>query len=705
MVNDDTSRDRTRFPWQIPALVLALFVASPAWGKEANHLYRIDVRQRQGFTRLALKLERQPEYAVSSLPGNRVRVALRDTDGRRWKRLRSYSDPHVGGVTVSQRRGDLIVTVAVRGNPLGVRILSPDDSDVLTIDVGDPLAPRRHSPLAEGREGIRAGVEQLLTRFDPPVHSGIPFVPTDRRQLEKIVPPDLAAQILAGEAALYQGQGGAAEEIFAPLALRDTPVRGLALFRLGEARYMLQKYGEALRDFREGERILPDFLQHSPGTTFACADSIARSGDLDGGRRMMARLIDGLADKAYAPMLLVRLADILARQGRELHAEAIYRSVAENFPGSKAFWQARMKLADRRLVTMDPATFEPLVAEYLDISQHGGDFGLREEGLFKAALLMSLYGDAAGAFDLVREYGRKFPRGVYAGIARGMREELLVPLWREVARDKDDEGLIRLAQENKEYLARCLADPPFVKRLSDAFAAGERTRDEATLFAWLADKEWSAGSAPELYRRIIDDAQRLGDLPLFEKGVADFLRRFPSHPAALGFREQLAAQEYQRGEMSRVVARLAGFLAGKQRPESVESLYYLGKALDANGRHKDAERAMTLFLTESRQRGGGTELVPDAYYLVAVARLARGDRKGGLASLRAGSEAAPAGEKAPFLYKMGEVARAAGRYDEAARYLKSVEGETKDPEWRKMAAQSLADIELQRSLAGKVKLR
>ena len=54
---------------------------------------------------------------------------------------------------------------------------------------------------------------------------------------------------------------------------------------------------------------------------------------------------------------------------------------------------------------------------------------------------------------------------------------------------------------------------------------------------------------------------------------------------------------------------------------------------------------------------------------------------------------------------MGEVARAAGRYDEAARYLKSVEGETKDPEWRKMAAQSLADIELQRSLAGKVKLR
>ncbi|AJE04357.1 hypothetical protein [Geobacter pickeringii] len=704
MVNNATTRGRTVLLRSVMTLVFALFVVSFAWGGEPNRLYRIDIRQRSGFTRLGLKLDRQPEYVVTSLSGNRVRVTLRETSGRRWKRLRSYADSHVAGVTVGRRGGDLLVTVAVKGNPLGVRVLSPDDSDVLTIDVGDALVPRRRSPLAEGREGIRAGVEQLLTRFDPPLRSDIPFTPTDRRQLEKVIPPDLVAQVLAGEAALYQGQGGAAEEVFAPLAARETPVRGLALFRLGEARYMLQKYGEALKEFREGERVYPDFLRISPATTFAYADSVARSGDLEGGRRMMARLIAGLADKGYAPMLLVRLADILARQGRELHAEAIYRAVAENFTGSKALWRARMKLADRRLVTMDPATFDSLVTEYLDIYQNGGDYGLREEGLFKGALLMSLYGDAAAAFDLLREYGRKFPRGVYGSIVRGMREELLVPLWRGIVRDKDDEGLIRLAQENKEYLARCLADPAFVKRLSDAFAAGERTRDEATLFAWLVDKEWSGGSAPELYRRLIDDAQRLADLPLFEKATADFLRRFPAHPAALSFREQLAAQEYHRGEMPKVVARLSGFLGGKQRPESVESLYYLGKALDGTGSHKDAERAMTLFLSENRQRGGGGELVPDAYYVVAAARLARGDRAGAMSYLQAGSEAAPAGGKAPFLYKMGEVARSAGRSDEAVRYLKSVAAETKDPEWQKMASQALADIELQRSLAGKVRL-
>lgn len=684
-------------------LLLAILTAGPARADDRNRLYRIDVRPHGGFTRLTLKFDREPAYALTRLAGNRVRVTLPDTDGARWKRLRSYSDPNVSGCTVARRRGDLLVTVGVKGDPRGVRVLASPGVAALTLDVGNRLAPSTASPFAQGREGIRVGVEQLVTRFDPPVKSDIPFVPTDRRVLQKLLTPEEVDIILAGEAALYRGQGSEAEAVFAPIVTVPSPVRGLAYYRLGEARAMLQKYGEALRDFREGEKLLPEFLAQSPGTAFAYADAVVRSGDLEGGRRMLGRLIASLADKKFAPVLLVRLADILARQGKDMEALAIYRTVSENFPDNKARWQARMKLADRRLMTVEPATFAGLVNEYLEINR-SGDFALREESLFKAALLTALFGEAPDGFALVSEYERKFPRGTYMSVARGMREELIVPMVRALTATKDFPALIKLAQDNRDYLARCISDPEFVRTLVIAFADQGRFSEEAELFSYLAGKEWSTPQAPELYRRIIEAAERTGDIPLLENTADNFLRRFPDHPLALRYREQVAALDYNRGELPKVAARLAPLLAGKGRPDDVESYYLLGKSLESTGNKKDAERAMVLFLSELRQRGGTSELAPDAHYVAATARLARGDRKGAMELLRAGSASAPEAQRAPFLYKLGEIARLEGRHDEAAGHFKAVVDNGKDPDWQQMATQSLADMELKKRLAGQVKL-
>ncbi|RNC70760.1 MAG: hypothetical protein ED859_05565 [Desulfuromonadales bacterium] len=688
----------------------AVFLFSLLWGAadggaaQDNRLYRIGVTPRAGFTRLKLSLDREPMFHVTQLPGNRVRVTLRGTDGGRWKKLRSYSDKAIDGITVGRRQSDLLVTVGVKGDPRGVRALTSAGSGVLTLDIGPGFAPPRTVPFTQGREGIRGGVEQLVTRFDPPLKSDIPFVPTDRRSLEKILPPPDVEQLLAGEAALYRGKGSEAEELLSPLAAKDTPAKGLALFRRGEARATLQKYGEALKDFREAERLWPEFLNLSPGTTFVYADSIVRSGDLEGGRRLLGRLIAGLADKKYAPVLLVRLADILARQGKEMEAVAIYRTVSENFAGNKAVWQARMKLVDRRLMAVEPSTFGGLVAEYREIFDRGGDNVLREEALFKAALLTALFGDADAGFALVVEYGKRFPQGIYGSIVRGMREELLVPVVQRLVKAGDHEGLTKLAKDNKEYLVKCLADPGFVRGLSEAFAAREAFKEEATLFSFLVEREWSAPQAPELYRRLVADAERLGDLALLEKSAGDFLGKFPDHPSALRYREQLAGLAYHRGDMATVIARLAPLLAGKARPEEAESLYYLGKALDGAGNRRDAEKAMILFVSELRQRSATSELAPDAYYVAASARLARGDRKGAMELLRAGSATAPETQREPFLYKMGEIARAEGRRDEAASHFKAVATTGRDPLWQKMAAQALADIELTRRLAGKVPL-
>lgn len=687
----------------IAALLLTLASAGSSRADEQNHLYRIGVRPHAGFTRLTLALDRRPDYELTYLPGNRVRVALRDTGGARWKRLRSYQDANVSGCKVSSRRGDLFVTVGVKGDPRGVRVFTAPDATVLTLDVGSRLAPSRMSPFIQGREGIREGVEQLVTHFDPPVKSDIPFIPTDRRILQKMLTPEEVDLVLSGEAALYRGQGSEAEGVFAPIVTVQSPVRALAFYRLGEARAMLQKYGDALKAFHEAEKLQPEYLAQSPGTAFAYADAVVRSGDLELGRKMMGRLIASLADKRYAPVLLVRLANILARQGKDIEAEAIYRNVSENFAGNKAVWQARMKLADRRMMTLEPVVFSGLVDEYLKINQNG-DFALREESLFKAALLTALFGEAPEGFSLVAEYEKKFPKGTYANVARGMHEELIVPMVRTLAETKDFPALIKLAQDNQDYLAKCISDPDFVRNLVIAFADQGRFSEEAELFSAIAAKDWSAPQAPELYRRIIEAAERTGDIPLLENSADKFLGRFPDHPLALRYREQIAALDYSRGDKAKVVARLMPLLSARQHPDDVESYYILGKSLEDAGNKKDAERAMLLFLSELRQRGGTSELVPDAHYVAATARLERRDRKGAMELLRAGSASAPEDQRAPFLYKMGEIARMEGRYQEAAAHFKAVVDGGKDPVWQSMASQVLADMELKKKLAGQAGL-
>lgn len=673
-------------------LPLPAFATSGADTGPDNRLLRMGVRGHGGFTRLSMAFERDPAPVLHQLSGNRVRLVFSNTAGGRWKKLRSYRDAHVEGVVVAPRGNDLMVTVTIKGDPRGVRVSTSPGVGVVSLDVGASLAPRRSPPLAQGREGIKVGVEQLITTFDPPFKSEIPFTPTDRRVLEAMVPPAEVALISAGEAALYEGNGSEAAEIFAGIGA-DSPGRPLALYRLGEASYLLQKYGDALRFFREAERQWPVFLTRSPATAFCYADSVARSGDLAGGRRLLGSLIAGLADKKYAPALLVRMADILARQGKDQEAMAIYRNVADNFTGSKGSWQARMKLADRRLLALEPAAYSPLVKDYLEIYERGTDFGLREQGLFKAALLLSLYGDADQAFGRVAEYEKKFPRGMYVSIAKGMREELLVPVYRRVARAGDNEALVKLALENRDYLGRVLAEDDFIKNLSAAFGDLGRIKEEVGLYANLAIREQNRAHAPELYRRILHDAEQLGDPALMEKAAGEFVERFPAHPWVQRFREELAAVEYNRGDFQRVVGRLSGMLASGTRPEYAESLYYLGKSLDAAGNRRDAERAMLLFLAELRRREMSSPLAADASYVAATARLSRGDRKGAKEILRAAGEASPE-ERDPFLYKLGEIARSEGRYEEAAHYLRTVVKEGKDPDWRDMASRLLADMEL-----------
>ncbi len=79
---------------------------------------------------------------------------------------------------------------------------------------------------------------------------------------------------------------------------------------------------------------------------------------------MLASLIARLSDKKVAPVLLVRLADILSRQGHDQEAYGLYRMVADNFGDNKASQIANLRLNDRDFLRVTPSNYRRLADKY-----------------------------------------------------------------------------------------------------------------------------------------------------------------------------------------------------------------------------------------------------------------------------------------------------------------------------------------------------
>lgn len=659
-----------------------------------NQLQRIEVRQKPQFTRVTLKLRDNPQYAVTNLPGNRLKVRLHDTAGRLFRGWRRYSDRHIGGLVVSQRGDDLVVTFAMAAKGVGWRVVHCDGVPALSLDVGPLLVEQPLRPLQAGRERIWNGAEKLLRDFDPPIKPDAPFVPTDRQVLKNLLNDADQKLFLAAEGALYKGQLTTAEDAFVAFAARTgEAIRPLALYRLAETRYRLQRYGQSLENFREAERLWPEFLSANPASMFYYGDSIARSGDLPGGRQLLARLIVGHADKAYAPVLLVRMADVLARQGYEPGAQAIYRTVSEVFKDNKAYQIARMKLADRQFLRETPFNFHELMGIYRDIAERAGDFDLREEASFKAMLLAAINASAKPALDEAIAFQKRFPKGVYATIIRDIREDLVEQSYRQGEWGNEPAALIAMVTANQEFLAGALKIPEFLPAVTGAFEKAGRPLDLIALYAGLMERSWvGERNLPYLYLQVAEQSDLLGDTTLAKKMLKSFLVRFPADPQARLGRERLGGLQYQDGEQDEARVNLVWLLNKGEQARTPVSYYYLGRALLHGKSYAQASLAIDLYLASVKVEGKKIPpLLGDAYYAGALSRQALGHYTQALALLESGMKVAPELHD-QFVYKLGEVSLQDGKPVQARNYFEQLSKEGKDADWRRLAAQSLQAI-------------
>ncbi len=675
------------FPLQPPAAWCAVDIP-------VNHLERLAVHPKVGYTRIVLTLQDTPLYTISIKAGNRLRIRLLGTTGPRFRYLRSYSDRAIGGLVLAQRGPDLTVTFAMAPTGVGWRAVHLDGVPALCVDVGPSLVPPPLRPSLPGRERIWSGAGRLLRDFDPPIKPEIPFVPTDRKVLKGLLSEDDQKLFLTAEGALYKGQLTAAEDIFSSFAARTgTPIQPLALYRLAETRYRLQRYPEALQAFREAEQLWPAFLSFNPASMFYYGDSIARSGDLPGALHLLTRLIITHADKEYAPVLLVRMGDVLLRQGNELRALAIYRTVADAFKGNKARQIARMKLADQQLLQATPFTYRALADIYRDIAARAGDYDLREEASFKAMLLAALNARADEALAEAVDYQRHFPNGSYSSVLHDIREDLVAQRYLQGGWDKDPAGLVTLTQGNQDYLAVAVQQPGFLPSVTTAFATAGRPLDLIALYMGLLERSWCPpDNLPYLYLQVAEKSEQLGDNLLAKRMLGNFLTRFPADPLAHLGRERLAALQYLDGELSEVRLNLLWLFNKGEEAQYPISYYYLGRSLWQAKGYAQAAQAMDRYLAAVSHDVKNAPLVPDAYYTDALARQALRQYPQAQALLEAALKVVPPVRRDQFTYKLGEVNLQSGNQAQARGYFEQLAQKGGDPDWRRLAAQTLQSL-------------
>ena len=677
------------------ALMTAIFFFLPAHASlHPNALHRISIKPVKNFTRITIATSNQPRYLISRLSDGRLRVVLSDTDAPLLKKFRRYADSNIESVVVSRRGDDLFLTFRFATGSVW-RDVSLDGVDAVVLDVGKRfgslLAPE-HRP---GREKIWSGVEKLVRDFDPPLKSGLPFIPTDRKFLSDALDVNAQNAFLAAEGALYKGNLSEAEELFPQFLSQQSNIRGLAFYRLGEVCYHLQKYRQALAAFREAEKIWPEYLNLNPGVTFCYGDSIARSGDLTSARAMLSELIARLADKKIAPVLLVRLADILEHQENTGEALGIYRTVSANFVDNKARWIASLRLLDNDFMKVTPWNYRDLSDAYLKISLQSNDIDIREESLFKHALLESLYGETQGALRQTVMFQKQFPRGVYATVCRKIREVLVAQEYRQSDWTKNPSGLIRFVEEHQDYLIDCAGQPDFLPNVAKAYEQAGTSIELVKTFVGFLDRQWPTTDTPYIYEVVAEHAGLLGDDVMAEKYLRAFIQKFPSNPRARLAQENLGALLYGAGKYQETSNVLLWILDKNVRANIPESYYYLGRSLWMLKQPAPAYQAMEMYMASEASQGKNTvSILSDAYYVAVSAREALGDPKRALHLLESGLKKPALREREELLYRAGELSLKVGNKETARNYFEIILKDGKDSDWQKLARYALGSFDL-----------
>ncbi len=304
-----------------------------------------------------------------------------------------------------------------------------------------------------------------------------------------------------------------------------------------------------------------------------------------------------------------------------------FSRIEKNFPGTEAGYRAALKKNDL-LFLRDKTWGQEAIAHYAAIAKKADSRAIREEALFKQALVHALLDESAMSIQLLQQYLREFLTGDVRISAQALLIELLPGEIKRLVDNKEYIQALVLAKRNKDLFQNKWIDNTFLVDIAKAYNRIGIYDEAQQLYLYLIEI-MPVGQREDLFLPMIQATFDHGDYSLVDDYAAQYSYIYPDGRYAdevLFFRLQslvaderlsdalrilpeslpeniaiyeLAAALFFRTDNYEKCLDVAKKLARIKNPLSQKEQYMLAESLFMTGLFAEAEQAFMAIIKES----------------------------------------------------------------------------------------------------------
>jgi hypothetical protein len=326
-----------------------------------------------------------------------------------------------------------------------------------------------------------------------------------------------------------------------------------------------------------------------------------------------------------------------------------FSQLEKDLPGTEAGFRAAMKKNDL-LFLQDNTRGSQAIANYGAIAHQATSRSIREEALFKQALVHALLEETTTSIRLLQQLLREFLTGDVRISAQALLIDLLPGEIKRLVDDKQYIPALVLAKQNKDLFHNKWIDGRFLIDIAEAYNRTGIYDEAQKLYLYLIEI-MPVDQKEDLYLPMIQATFDHGNFSLVEDYAAQYTYTYPTgrHTAEiLLFRLQALVADERLDDALRLLPEslpedqtvyelatalffrtdnyekcltVATKLAGIKNPLSQKEQYMFAESLCRTGKRAEAERAFLAITEESRF------YQPSLYRLAELARRSGNEKK------------------------------------------------------------------------------
>ncbi|WP_456388176.1 tetratricopeptide repeat protein [Desulfolithobacter sp.] len=482
--------------------------------------------------------------------------------------------------------------------------------------------------------------------------------------------------IFQAELALVTGRVEQAEKI---LARDDVAFTGraqlLRLLRQADTRYMRGKQISALVSYLQlldRSRI----ISGKPMSLAMFADALYTHYRYQEATTWYKKLAALLNDKPGQDLAMFRLGMSRLHSGEPPQKiKPVFQEIKDAFPGKEGKFRAWLKLTDLDYLSGRKEPVQ-LARTYADLAGKAPVKVLREEALFKEALVYALTGNQLKAVETAMKKLREFRSGMLNLEARALLIQYLPGVLDKLISQGSYVKALVLARENRELFTRGWLGTEVLDKLGQAYTRLGLPERAARVYLYLLEV------SPESQRRkhylpLLQSLEECHRYDLLEDYADQYTLRYPEGPELTDIfllrLEALAKQgKLKKAEQildsdnwpknSQTIRAAASVYFDLKRFDKVIELLQ-NPLLDPN----DQEPEQVYQLAESLYRTGRMDQAKELFLI-----LAEGDK-----------------HREESLFRLAQIYEKKGKMEKALNELQRLAEETNDPLWRKAAREEI----------------